>query len=71
MPKNAPCTPAEWEAILTSLFRHEPLGDIQATADVQSESSITISIRKRVQGITVSPRARHGRLGIVSGPLHR
>jgi hypothetical protein len=60
MVKNSPVKQDEWESILVSLLRQEPLKDIQATATVQSESSLTISVRKRVQGITVSARPSDG-----------
>lgn len=53
MVKNCPTSDTEWHAILTSLLSQEPLADIQATASVQSGSSISITIRKQVQGITV------------------
>jgi hypothetical protein len=52
MVKNCPCTDADWENILTSMLRQEPVKDVQATASVQ-KASIAISIRKHVQGITV------------------
>lgn len=50
--KNCPASESEWQAILESLFKQEPLPDIQATATVQSEASISITIRKETQGIT-------------------
>lgn len=50
--KNCPASESEWHAILESLFKQEPLPDIQATATVQSEASISITIRKETQGIT-------------------
>ena len=62
MVKNAPCEKSEWESILTSLLRQEPLRDIQATAAVQSESSISISVKRRVQSITVGDPAPAGNL---------
>lgn len=52
--KNSPLSDAEWEEILLAFFNQEPLNDINATATVQTEASITITIRKQVQGITVS-----------------
>ncbi|KAK0741706.1 hypothetical protein B0T21DRAFT_118638 [Apiosordaria backusii] len=49
---NSPCSPEEWEAILKSiLLRGEPVEDIEAGAEVKSEESLTITIRRRVQGI--------------------
>ncbi|KAH8706643.1 hypothetical protein BGZ61DRAFT_450252 [Ilyonectria robusta] len=50
--QNCPASESEWQAILESLFKQEPLPDIQATATVQSEASISITIRKETQGIT-------------------
>ncbi|KAH7154998.1 hypothetical protein B0J13DRAFT_654517 [Dactylonectria estremocensis] len=50
--KNCPASEPEWQAILESLFTQEPLPGIQATATVQSEASISITIRKETQGIT-------------------
>ncbi|QPC79580.1 hypothetical protein HYE68_010332 [Fusarium pseudograminearum] len=49
---NCPASESEWKRILQSLFQQEPLPDIQATATVQSEKSISITLRKEVQGIT-------------------
>ncbi|CAM1503915.1 Fc.00g015060.m01.CDS01 [Cosmosporella sp. VM-42] len=50
--KNCPASEAEWQGILEALLRQEPLPDIQATATVQSGSSISITVRKQIQGIT-------------------
>ncbi|RBR06418.1 hypothetical protein FVER53590_04910 [Fusarium verticillioides] len=50
--KNCPASDSEWQRILEELFQQEPLLDIQATATVQSEKSISIIIRKDIQGIT-------------------
>ncbi|KAG8669826.1 hypothetical protein FPOAC1_009225 [Fusarium poae] len=49
---NCPASESEWQKTLESLFQQEPLPDIQATATVQSEKSISITLRKEVQGIT-------------------
>ncbi|KAM0505838.1 hypothetical protein ACHAP8_002070 [Fusarium lateritium] len=49
---NCPASESEWQKILERLFQQEPLPDIQATATVQSEKSISITLRKEVQGIT-------------------
>ncbi|KAH6610240.1 hypothetical protein Trco_000260 [Trichoderma cornu-damae] len=49
---NCPVSEAEWQAILQSLFAMQPAADIQATASAKSETSLTITVRKRVQGIT-------------------
>ncbi|KZZ98477.1 DNA double-strand break repair and VJ recombination XRCC4 [Moelleriella libera RCEF 2490] len=49
---NCPVTSAEWEDILKSVFEPEPLPDIQVAATIQTESSITLTVRKQVQGIT-------------------
>lgn len=51
--KNCPASESEWQAILEALLNQEPLADIKATATVQSESSISITVRKEIQGITV------------------
>ncbi|KAK4178519.1 hypothetical protein QBC36DRAFT_102297 [Triangularia setosa] len=49
---NSPCSPEEWETILKSiLLRGEPVEEIEAGAEVKSEESLTITIRRRVQGI--------------------
>ncbi|KAL6801855.1 hypothetical protein J3E68DRAFT_394573 [Trichoderma sp. SZMC 28012] len=49
---NCPVSESEWQAILESLFSLQPVTDIQATARIESETSLSITIRKRVQGIT-------------------
>ncbi|KAL7822510.1 hypothetical protein V8C26DRAFT_389172 [Trichoderma gracile] len=49
---NCPVSESEWQTILQSLFEIQPAGDIQATASIKSEASLSITIRKRVQGIT-------------------
>ncbi|KAL7963610.1 hypothetical protein V8C34DRAFT_266071 [Trichoderma compactum] len=49
---NCPVSESEWQAILQSLFSLQPVADIQATASIESETSLSITIRKRVQGIT-------------------
>ncbi|UKZ86094.1 uncharacterized protein TrAFT101_001934 [Trichoderma asperellum] len=49
---NCPVSESEWQSILQSLFALQPVADIQATASVKSETSLSITIRKRVQGIT-------------------
>ena len=51
--KNCPVSESEWASILEAFFNQEPLDEINAAAAVQSESSIAITIRKQVQGITV------------------
>ncbi|KAG6017023.1 hypothetical protein E4U43_002468 [Claviceps pusilla] len=50
--KNSPVSETEWHNILYSIFQQELLSDIQVTATVESESSISLTIRKQVQGIT-------------------
>ncbi|KAM3442677.1 hypothetical protein NHJ13734_002245 [Beauveria thailandica] len=50
--KNSHLSDSEWESLLEDFFYQKPLKDISATATVQSEASITITIRKQVQGIT-------------------
>ncbi|KAF3069173.1 hypothetical protein CFAM422_007104 [Trichoderma lentiforme] len=49
---NCSVSESEWQAILESLFSLQPVTDIQATARIESETSLSITIRKRVQGIT-------------------
>ncbi|PKK41311.1 hypothetical protein CI102_13684, partial [Trichoderma harzianum] len=49
---NCPVSESEWQAILQSLFSLQPVADIQATARIESEVSLSITVRKRVQGIT-------------------
>ncbi|PON20521.1 hypothetical protein TGAM01_v210623 [Trichoderma gamsii] len=49
---NCPVSESEWQSILQSLFALQPATDIQATASVKTYSSLSITIRKRVQGIT-------------------
>ncbi|TFB04860.1 hypothetical protein CCMA1212_002966 [Trichoderma ghanense] len=49
---NCPVSESEWQTILQSLFELQPAGDIQATAIIESEISLSITVRKRVQGIT-------------------
>ena len=53
MVKKCPVSEPEWQNILESLFQQKPLSDIQATATVESFMSISITIRKQIQGITV------------------
>ncbi|KAJ3468571.1 hypothetical protein MRS44_002636 [Fusarium solani] len=50
--KNCPASEDEWQSILEALFQQEPVPDIQATATVQSDKNISITIRKEIQGIT-------------------
>ncbi|OAA64413.1 DNA double-strand break repair and VJ recombination protein [Niveomyces insectorum RCEF 264] len=51
--KNAPCSADEWEHILAFLLLGRGfLDNVDATATVQEESTLTITVRKRVQNIT-------------------
>ncbi|PNY26641.1 Uncharacterized protein TCAP_03436 [Tolypocladium capitatum] len=50
--KNCPVSEKEWEQILDSLLQAALVEDIQATATVQTASSISLTVRKQVQGIT-------------------
>ncbi|GJN84895.1 hypothetical protein PLIIFM63780_008459 [Purpureocillium lilacinum] len=50
--KNCPVSEKEWEQILESIFEQELVEDIQATATVSTDSSISVTVRKQVQGIT-------------------
>jgi hypothetical protein len=52
--KNCPASEAEWEEILQHVLRQQPIPDIYASAIVQADSSISVTIRKQIQGITVS-----------------
>lgn len=52
--KNCPVSETEWQNILRLIFEQQPQPDIQATATIQTESSLSITVRKQVQGITVS-----------------
>ncbi|KAL7922965.1 hypothetical protein ACQKWADRAFT_290852 [Trichoderma austrokoningii] len=49
---NCPVSESEWQSILQSLFALQPAADIQATASVKTGTSLSITVRKRVQGIT-------------------
>lgn len=51
--KNGPCSEDEWERFLTAiLLGRDSAPDIEAAAHVAEEDSITVTIRRRVQGIT-------------------
>ncbi|GAO14268.1 uncharacterized protein UV8b_08133 [Ustilaginoidea virens] len=50
--KNCPVSETEWQNILRLIFEQQPQPDIQATATIQTESSLSITVRKQVQGIT-------------------
>ncbi|UNI20044.1 hypothetical protein JDV02_006172 [Purpureocillium takamizusanense] len=50
--KNCPVSEKEWEHILESIFNQEMPDDIQVTTTVSTESSIAVTVRKQVQGIT-------------------
>jgi hypothetical protein len=59
--KNSPCNQNEWEIILSSILLGQKsesakglLEDVEAVAAVDDEKSITLTIRKRVEGITAS-----------------
>ncbi len=52
---SSPCSPEEWESILKALLLgSEPIEGIEAGAEASSGKSITITIRRRVAGISVS-----------------
>ncbi len=58
--KNCPCSQDEWEHILTSiLLDGQAVPDVDATASVEDGTSLTITLRKRVQSITVRATAHH------------
>lgn len=50
--KNCPVSESEWQDILQSLFQLRPLSDIQATATVEADTSIAVTVRKIIQGTT-------------------
>ncbi|KAK0386481.1 hypothetical protein NLU13_6316 [Sarocladium strictum] len=50
--KNCPVTESEWEEILQALFQLRPPPDIQATAAVEPDTSIALTVRKIIQGTT-------------------
>lgn len=54
------CSDEEWEQILISTFVDlQPVPDIEIRADVQPDStSVTLSFRKNIQGITVRDNLR-------------
>lgn len=52
--KNCPVSESEWVEILQGIFTLEYLRDIKVTATLKSESSISLTVRKETQGITVS-----------------
>ncbi|KAM7222037.1 DNA repair protein XRCC4 [Rhypophila decipiens] len=51
---NSPCSPDEWEKILKAILLNEdPVeDDIEAGAEVESGKTITITVRRQVQGIS-------------------
>ncbi|KAL2017807.1 hypothetical protein VTK56DRAFT_1670 [Thermocarpiscus australiensis] len=50
---NSPCSPEEWESILKALLlRGEPVEGIEAGAEAKVGKSITITVRRRVAGIS-------------------
>jgi hypothetical protein len=52
--KNCPVTESEWEEILEAVFQLRAPPDIQATSAVEPDTSIALTIRKIIQGTTVS-----------------
>ncbi|TQN74634.1 DNA repair protein XRCC4 [Colletotrichum shisoi] len=50
--KNSPCTEGEWVSILTAVLRQEPTNDIEVLADVENETILTLTIRKRGKEFT-------------------
>lgn len=57
--KNAPCTPEEFEIVVLAILRGQSatkvqaLKDLEVVATVETENSMTLTIRKRTEGITV------------------
>lgn len=60
--KNCPCSQDEWENILSLLLLGKPIQNeendiyqgLEIIADVDNQVSISLTIRKRIEGITVS-----------------
>ena len=60
--KNSPCSPEEWGKILESIIlgnaveddQRELLDGVEAVATIELGKSIDVTIKKRVEGITVS-----------------
>ncbi|GKT57013.1 mitotic apparatus protein p62-like protein [Colletotrichum tofieldiae] len=50
--KNSPCTEDEWVSILTAVLQQEPTNDIEVLADVQNETVLTLTVRKRGKEFT-------------------
>ncbi|CRK20723.1 hypothetical protein HYQ45_015606 [Verticillium longisporum] len=50
--KNSPCAEEEWVDILSGLLTQNPGDGVEAIATVESEVAITITVRRRVKGIT-------------------
>jgi hypothetical protein len=59
--KNSPCSTEEWVTILESILlgranddsQHELLAGVEAVALIDSQKTIDVTVRKRVEGITV------------------
>jgi hypothetical protein len=54
MVKSCPVSEDEWLSTLGSLLRQELVDDMEIVATVDSESTLVLTFRKRVRGITVS-----------------
>lgn len=60
--KNCPCSQNDWDNILSMLLLGKPVEDeeidvykgLEIIADVEDQVSISLTIRKRIEGITVS-----------------
>ncbi|KAH6695823.1 hypothetical protein F5X68DRAFT_273026 [Plectosphaerella plurivora] len=52
MVKNCPITEEEWVNTLSALLRLELVADMEIVATVESESTLVMTFRKRVRGIT-------------------
>ncbi|TKW53385.1 hypothetical protein CTA1_11556 [Colletotrichum tanaceti] len=50
--KNSPCTEEEWVSILTAVLQQEPTNDIEVLADVENETILTLTIRKKGKEFT-------------------
>lgn len=50
---NSAVSNEEWQVVLESVLKQEPMQDIITTAAIQQETSLTITVRKQIQGMSV------------------
>ncbi|EFQ30016.1 hypothetical protein CGRA01v4_01101 [Colletotrichum graminicola] len=50
--KNSPCTEDEWISILTAVLQQEPVSDIEVLADVENETVLTLTVRRKGREFT-------------------